>query len=268
MLERDMYEPVRNWLRENGFEPRAEVRGCDIMAVRDDTVLAVELKTSLNLEVILQAVDRQRFSDIVYIAVPKKGRLFFTRRWRQICHLIRRLEIGLLLVSINEDGASVKEMIAPVPFDRVKSRQMAGKKRIAAVKEYSERHGDRNVGGSTRSRLVTAYRERAIFIASLLAQHGPMSPKALREHGADREKTLGILRNNHYGWFENVSRGLYGITDAGRNALAGYGDLVAELRAGYEASKAVSESESAGKTDETGKGYEKKRKRNKRQGSD
>lgn len=233
MLEKDMYEPVKKWLLECGFEPRAEVKGCDIMAVREDMVLAVELKMVLNLEVILQAADRQRFSDIVYIAVPKKGRLFFTKRWRMICHLLRRLEIGLLLVSIKEGNEMVEESIQPVPFDRVKSRQQSGRKRKAMVKEYSDRHGDRNIGGSNKSKLVTVYREHSLLIAGLLAQHGPMSPKALRDQGANREKTAAILRHNHYGWFVWLSKGLYDITDEGRSALINYQDLVAELKTDY-----------------------------------
>ena len=236
MLEKEMYDPVKKWLLENGFEPRAEVKGCDIMAVREDMVLAVELKTTLNLEVILQAADRQRFSDIVYIAVPKKGRLLFTKRWKMICHLLRRLEIGLLLVSIKGENERVEEAIQPVPFDRVKSRQQSGKKRKAAVKEYQDRHGDYNVGGSTRSRLVTVYREHAVVIAGLLAQHGSLSPKTLKELGADREKTSRILEHNHYRWFVRLSKGLYDITDEGRSALMVYHDLAEELKADYKIS--------------------------------
>lgn len=235
MLEKEMYEPVKKWLVGCGFEPKAEVKGCDIMAVRDDLVLAVELKTVLNLEVILQATDRQRFSDIVYIAVPKKGRLFFTKRWRMITHLLRRLEIGLLLVSPKGGEETVEESIQPVPFDRVKSRQLNSRKRKVIVKEYQDRHGDHNIGGSNKSRLVTVYREQSLVIADLLAEYGPMSPKALRERGANKDKAAGILRNNHYGWFAWLSKGLYGITDEGRKALENYHEVVAELKAEYEA---------------------------------
>jgi hypothetical protein len=35
------------------------------------------------------------------------------------------------------------------------------------------------------------------------------------------------MRNDHYGWFEKVSRGVYGLTDVGRRGLADYGDLEA-----------------------------------------
>lgn len=235
LLEKEMYEPVKKWLAGCGFEPKAEVKGCDIMAVREELVLAVELKTVLNLEVILQATDRQRFSDIVYIAVPKKGRLFFTKRWRMITHLLRRLEIGLLLVSVKGGEELVEETIQPVPFDRVKSRQLNNRKRKVIVKEYQGRHGDHNVGGSNKSRLMTVYREHSLVIADLLAEFGPMSPKALRERGANKDKAAGILRHNHYGWFSWLSKGLYGVTDEGRKALGKYHDVVAELKADYEA---------------------------------
>jgi hypothetical protein len=73
LLERDLYEPVRQWLMDRGYNPKAEVMGCDILALKDELALAVELKVTLNLEVILQAVDRQRFADMVYIAVPRRA---------------------------------------------------------------------------------------------------------------------------------------------------------------------------------------------------
>ncbi|NLU33207.1 MAG: hypothetical protein GXX04_11385 [Clostridiaceae bacterium] len=229
LLEKDLYEPVKKWLEGCGFTPRAEVRHCDVVAVKGDIVLAVEMKTSLNLDVILQAVDRQRFCDLVYIAVPKKGRVIFTRRWKMLCHLLRRLELGLLLVNSRDGEQWAEESIAPLPFDRVRSRQQSGRKRKLALEEFKNRHGDYNVGGSSGSRLVTAYREQALLVASHLSRNGPMTPKALRELGCDKKKTLGILYDNHYGWFEHVSRGLYGLSDKGRKALEEYQQIIKEL---------------------------------------
>lgn len=229
LLERELYEPVKKWLEGCGYTPRAEVRHCDIVALKGDLVLAVEMKTTLNLDVILQAVDRQRFCDLVYIAVPKKGRVLFTKRWKMLCHLLRRLELGLLLVNLRDGRQWAEEAIAPVPFDRVRSRRQSGRKRKLAVEEFQNRHGDFNVGGSTGSSLVTAYREQALLIASHLSKNGPMTPKALRELGTDEKKTLSILYDNHYGWFEHVSRGLYDLSDKGRKALDDYRQLIKEM---------------------------------------
>lgn len=226
ILEQELYAPVRDFLIENGYEVKAEVGYCDVTAFKEEQFLVVEMKTTLNLDVILQAVQRQRMADVVYIAVPKKGKVLYTKRWKNICHLLRRLEIGLLLVSIRGEHAIVEEALKPEPFNRKISRGTAGMKKGLIIKEFSRRHGDYNVGGSTRTKLVTAYREMAIHIAGLIEKHGPLSIKALKCMGTDSNKTAGILQNNHYGWFQRISRGMYDLTDAGREELKKYRELV------------------------------------------
>lgn len=229
MLERELYEPVKNWLEGMGYTPRAEVCGCDIMALKDEAVIVVELKTTLNLDVILQATERQRFSDTVYIAVPKKGKVLYTKRWRMICHLLRRLELGLLLVNMKTGKGLVEEAIEPVQFDRAKSRSQAKRRRSVLVKEYENRHGSYNIGGINKVKLVTVYRELSLQIAQLLSVHGPLKPKALRMLGADSKKTQGILSNNHYGWFEKVSTGVYALSAKGTEALQTYSHMINDI---------------------------------------
>jgi hypothetical protein len=43
------------------------------------------------------------------------------------------------------------------------------------------------------------------------------------------EKAASILRENYYGWFERVERGIYRLHEAGGNALAEYEELVVQL---------------------------------------
>ena len=62
ILEKDMYIPVRDFFQEQEYTVRGEVKCCDVLAVRDDEVIAVEMKTTINLDVILQAIDRQQIS--------------------------------------------------------------------------------------------------------------------------------------------------------------------------------------------------------------
>ena len=63
LRESDLYAPVRDYLEGLGYEVRGEVRGCDIAAVRDGELIVVELKTGFTLELIYQALDRQRIAD-------------------------------------------------------------------------------------------------------------------------------------------------------------------------------------------------------------
>ena len=74
----------------------------------------------------------------------------------------------------------MEEAFPPVPFDRVRSRATARRRRDALMREFSARSGDHNRGGSTQRALVTAYREEALFIAQCLEANGPASPRALR----------------------------------------------------------------------------------------
>ncbi len=223
MRETDLYEPVRDWLAAAGWVCRGEVKGCDIAALNGEQLVIVELKTVLNFDVVLQAVDRQRAGDIAYVAVPAKLRTLQGKRWKLILHLLRRLELGLLLVHYSARAGGipprVEEVIPPVPFDRMQSRSAAKKRRESLMKEFHGRTGDRNRGGSVRRTILTSYREQALFIAHILREHGALSTRALRLMGTDAARTTAILADNYYGWFERVSMGIYRLTDKGDKSL-------------------------------------------------
>ena len=223
--ETDLYAPVVAFLEAQGYTVRGEVNGCDLVAVQGDEIIVVELKRTLNLVLLAQAVQRQSITPSVYVAIPRppnKG--VWRRRMRDQLAVLRRLEIGLLLVSIDSRKPSVDVVSHPEPMA---PRQRHPRKR-AILHEVARRSGDYNIGGSCRRKLVTAYRENAIQIAScLLALDGPQTPRALRALGTGK-KTLSILHRNVYGWFERVERGLYALTERGREELAQYPEL-AEL---------------------------------------
>lgn len=220
LLEKDMYLPIKTFLLSDHWEVKAEVNHIDIVAVKEEKILAVEMKLTLNLDVILQAASRQKQADIVYIAVPKKSKAMKTTRWKSICDLLKRLEIGLLLVTTKGYGY-VEEAIEPKAF-AVKHN---ARKRKSMIKEFEQRHGDNNIGGINKTKIITAYTELNIHIATLLKIYGELSPKELRSLGTDSKKTLSILRNNFYGWYENVSRGVYRLTDKGHMELDKYNDI-------------------------------------------
>lgn len=223
--ETDLDYPVRKFLISKGYQVYSEVNDCDIIAVKDDQLIVVELKRNFSIELLLQAVKRQKFGDSVYVAIPTPKRISRGKK-RDITHLVRRLELGLLYVTLSPRYPTVDIIINPKPFDRVKSRQQNKKKRIAIIQEIKGRKRDFNTGGSTGQTLVTAYRESAVQIATYLVKFGPLSPKQLREYGTDKAKTRNILADNYYGWFNRIKHGVYEITDSGRKALEDYSELV------------------------------------------
>ena len=69
LRESDLYGPVRDYLEGLGYEVKGEVRDCDITALRDGELIVVELKRGFTLELVYQAMDRQRI-DLTGITYP------------------------------------------------------------------------------------------------------------------------------------------------------------------------------------------------------
>jgi hypothetical protein len=217
MLERDLYAPVKALLEERGYAVQAEVASCDVLAVRGDECCVVELKLRLNLDVIVQAVARQRFADVVLVAIPAPGRAYYTARFRDVCRVLRRLDVGL--VTVRASG------VARVDFEAgAHGVRRSGRLRRAALAEFAARRTDRNVGGVARTPLVTAYRERALTVGAMLSS-GPASAAALRALDGPAD-TYAILYRNPYGWFTRLGGGRYELTALGRAALEEYAELL------------------------------------------
>jgi len=228
ITETSLYGPVKDFLIAQGFTVRAEVSACDIVATRGDDLVIVELKRNFSTELLFQATERQRITDSVYVALPLPPDGFERSRWRRMKRLLRRLELGLILVSLGPPPRA-EVVLHPGPYERRKPRKL----RTALLEEVAGRSGDFNVGGSARRKIVTAYRENAIHIACCLERFGPLSPKRLRAMGTG-PKTLSILSNNFYGWFHRVSRGVYDLTQKGREEVNRYPELASYYRTELE----------------------------------
>jgi hypothetical protein len=225
LRETDLYAPVRDFLAAQGYTVRGEVGGCDVTAVKGDDLIVIELKRDFSTSLLVQATQRQRIADSVYVALPRPPSREMRRRWRGLRHLLRRLEIGLIFVSFSPAGPFVEVVFHPLPYDRKRDTRA----RRAILREIAGRSGEYNQGGSTRRKLLTAYRESALFIATCLDDRGPLAPRALRAMGGG-PKTLSILASNFYGWFERVEHGVYALKPEGRAALAEYPDLVKRFK--------------------------------------
>ncbi|NLJ67314.1 MAG: hypothetical protein GX340_08405 [Clostridiales bacterium] len=218
--EAGLYQPIYEYLTRQGYTVRGEVKDCDIVAIKEEELVIIELKRNLSVELLGQAADRQRITSGVYIALPKPKASLRSSKWKGIRKLLRRLELGLILVDMNLDKPKAEVILHPVPY---KSRR-AKKARAGIIKEIEGRSGNFNQGGSNRKKIMTAYRENAIFIACCLERDGILSAKDLKELGTG-PKTYSILYNNFYGWFHRVARGKYSLSDVGKSALAEYSEI-------------------------------------------
>lgn len=228
MNETELFRPIKQYLEGQGYSVHSEVKNCDIAARKGDDLLIIEMKTALSLRLIIQAVKRKELTESVYIAVPVKGNKNFPGSDPGIKLLLRRLEIGLILIRIFNTKKRVEVVFHPGSF----SQRKGVKKRAAILREIDGRYAEFNTAGEPSAReKIFAYKQEALLIAAELKRCGPLSPKELRERGYSI-KTQAILSKNVYGWFERIERGVYNLHPAGTEALHLYADVLAELEAG------------------------------------
>lgn len=265
--ETELYPALKAFWTARGYEVKAEVKGCDLVAVREGDALPVivEMKKTFTLALLLQGLERQRTGAAVWLAVErnrvKKGA--HNQRFGEISELCRRLSLGLMSVTFYKTKPPVIEVwceigsppdtgaraaggpaavaenlaaayaaaavAAPLVPVAVPTARSGGRRKGTAklLKEFAGRSGDYNVGGSTKRKLVTAYRERALQCALALrcADAPALAP---REVGAltGVADPGQLLRSNYYGWFAKAGRGLYALTPAGLAALDEYAEAV------------------------------------------
>ncbi len=196
-LESDLYAPVKALLEGQGYSVKGEIRGCDVVGVRgSEQPVIVELKRVFGLGLVLQGVNRLALSDTVYLAVGA-----WPKNMRDVKKLCRRLGLGLMIVT----GERVDLLLDPAPYAPRKNKRKVGR----LLGEHKRRVGDPTRGGSTtRAPRMTAYRQAALRCAALLARNGPMKVSAVRDAG-EASNAGAILRDDVYGWFERVDRGIY-----------------------------------------------------------
>lgn len=228
LLEEDLYGPVKKYLEALGYEVKGEVKNCDITALRDGELIVVELKRGFTLELIYQAMDRQRIADGVYVAVPLPKRGYMAPHIREMEGLCRRLELGLIYIGFTEKGIPQVD-VAVHPKEAVQPRRDK-KRRLAVIREHESRTGSSNTGGVTRRKILTAYKEQALSVVRILQENGPMQALDVRKAGGPIN-TTSILNRNVLGWFSRESsagssRYLYQVTSKGVAALEEYKEFL------------------------------------------
>ncbi|PFP30597.1 hypothetical protein COJ96_05140 [Bacillus sp. AFS073361] len=221
LQEVDLYKPIQTYFVREGYEVYGEVKDCDIVAVKDEEIVVVELKLTLSVDLLVQAAKRQRITDKVYVAIPKPKQRLNSKKWAEKCNLIRKLELGLIVVSSPGKRGKAEIIFDPSPFKYRKNKLRLE----SIIKEINGRSADYNVGGSNRTKIMTAYKENCVQIACNLECLGPLSPRMLIQLGTGKN-TSSILTKNYYGWFERIKRGTYVITEKGKAELKEYPELV------------------------------------------
>lgn len=218
--ETDLYLPVKTFLEGQGYVVKSEVGAADVVAMRGgEPPVIVELKLGFSLALVHQCVARLSVTDDVYMAVEHGRGKRFLKAAKDMTRLCRRLGLGLLTVRVS-DGL-VQVHCDPGPYAPRKNTR----KQRQLLKEFAGRVGDPNDGGQTRVGLVTAYRQDALKLAMYLFEVGASKgADVARETGVSRATTM--MRDDHYGWFEKVEKGVYGLTPKGAEAVSQSGQVL------------------------------------------
>jgi hypothetical protein len=214
--ETDLYAPVKALLEGQGYEVKGEIGAADVVAVRggEDPVI-VELKTAFSLSLFHQAVERQAITDAVYVAVPRGTGKAFLKSIKVNKALCRRLGLGLMTVRMKDGLVEIHG--DPAPYSPRKSKP----RRERLLKEFAKRVGDPNEGGATRQGLMTAYRQDALRCVKVLAENGPTKAAEVSSL-SNVETARRLMADNHYGWFDRIRTGIYGLSPKGEGAAADY----------------------------------------------
>jgi len=216
MKESDLYPPLKRFLESQRYEVKGEVQECDILAVRGtETPVIVELKLSVNLDVVLQAVDRLALSSKVYIGVPAACKILKRRR-KRIVKLLRMLGLGLILIDPALKAGSVDVVLDPGGY----RPRISKPRQERLLGEFMKRVGDPNLGGTAKRKgIMTAYRQRALALARYLQEQGPAQAVHIAQT-LEEPRARDILYRNVYGWFDRVSRGIYALSPRGKREIA------------------------------------------------
>lgn len=269
MNESELYAPLKHFFEQRGYTIKGEVRYCDLVGMKDgsDTPLIVEIKKTFTLALLLQGLDRQKLTSNVYVAVEKnrskKGA--HNQRWSDITSLCRRLGLGFITVTLYKtknplveimctpqqnlavgvlggklsDGLTSDIANTSVNLYGTSPARKSPKGAARLVHEFKERSGDYNVGGSYGTKLMTAYREKALRIALVMADGAIMAPRQVKEQSGIGT-TGAILRDNYYGWFERIAKGKYKLSALGLESLTQYASVIS----GWDLTAATKDSNS------------------------
>jgi hypothetical protein len=215
LKETDLYHPVKQFLESQGYEVKGEINNCDVVALRgDEEPVIIELKLTLNLNVILQVVDRLKISSKVYVGVPRDCSILKKNR-KRVLKLFKMLGIGLMTVDFSRKKNNAEVLTDPVVFKPRKYKRHLGR----LLGEFANRVGDPAMGGSDRRKgILTAYRQRALRIANYLMEHGATKASILKDE-LDDPKARDILYRDVYGWFDRLGRGVYNLSPRGEREI-------------------------------------------------
>ena len=146
--ETDLYEPIRAFLEEEGYQVQAEVKHCDIAAEKNGRLVVVELKRAFGLKLDYQGLERQSLTDEVFVAIPRPKKGAREKAWQDMLRLLKRLELGLLTVALDSPLKTVDVVLTPadsmIRKNKRKGAAAGGAGRQTARRKYRRHDKTKN----------------------------------------------------------------------------------------------------------------------------
>ncbi len=211
--ESDLFLPISEYFKKNGYTVKSEVKDCDIVAVKDDETIIIELKTSFNLKLVYQAIERQKLSDNVYVAIPR-FKNSKEKSFKNCVSLIKRLDLGLITVGMD----TPLKFVEIINYPKASSVRKNKTKIKKLENEFQKRKIDKNIGGVNKTKIITVYRENCLKLVALFDIYGTLSLSDIKKYELT-DNVSSILRQNYYKWFSKVEKGTYTLSETGKMTL-------------------------------------------------
>lgn len=209
--EYELYESIVKEFENRGYDVYAEVKDCDVVCIKDKELIIIELKLTLNITVIYQAISRFKYSEHIYIAILRPTKLTL-KTYHKMKKLCKMLGVGLILVNLKKNNIDI--IIEPTNIHEQKPTE-----KMKIKTEINNINVSTNIGGINKVKINTAYREKCIYLACILQHHHTLSSKELISLYDLDFNPYSILYNNHYKWFKKYSHGRYTLSNDGYFAL-------------------------------------------------
>jgi hypothetical protein len=231
--ETDMYPPIKAFFEGLGYSVNAEVKGCDVAMVKNDELVIVELKKNFNMTLLYQAVGRLNMTTQVYVVIPRPRRARRDADWQAMLFILQKVGVGLITIAMDSPTRAISILLQPP----VSLSEKNSKIRKQVFREIDGRSADRNIGGSNKRKIMTAYREKNIRIAYVLSMlDAPASASHIRSEHECPMDTYSIMYRNSYKWFKATGDAKFTLSAAGKKMLAGgeFAEIVEFYKNYYE----------------------------------
>lgn len=168
MKETELFSPVKLWLEHGGYRVYSEVmpakgtmRRADVLGLHGGVTTVVELKRTLSLDLMAQAIEWKRYAHLIYAAVPATSRHKKTPGAHDCIHPLAKkilVEHGIGLLYVN--GDKVDQVVRP----RLNRKIFPILRE--SLNEYHETHSPD--GGSSKGGHITPYRTTMLRVREFL----------------------------------------------------------------------------------------------------